>query len=294
MKLSLLAKFNLILILLLGLGSAAGLYLSWRFLKADAHDQVIQQARLMMASAGATRAYTSQQVNPLLISHQLHARKFLAQTVPAFAATESFNYVRKDYPMYTYKEATLNPTNLRDRAVEWEADIVNGFRNFPDRKEIVGERNTPEGMSLFLAKPLKALPACLECHSTPDKAPAAMIKNYGSANGFGWKAGETIGAQIVSVPEAVPLEKAADGFRTIATWFGVLAVVTIVLLNIALRTLVIRPVARLSTMADEISQGNMNLPELPVQGHDEISDLARSFNRMYLSLVKAMKLLGSE
>lgn len=35
-----------------------------------------------------------------------------------------------------------------------------------------------------------------------------MIKLYGTANGFGWKLDEIIGAQVVSVPMSVPLSMA--------------------------------------------------------------------------------------
>ena len=76
------------------------------------------------------------------------ADNFLPQTVPAYAATETFNSLRKKYPDFTYKEATLNPTNPRDRADSWEVDIVNQFRNSADLKEFVGQRDTPAGRSL--------------------------------------------------------------------------------------------------------------------------------------------------
>jgi HAMP domain-containing protein len=36
----------------------------------------------------------------------------------------------------------------------------------------------------------------------------------------------------------------------------------------------------------------MEVPEFMVNGKDEIADLSRSFNRMRLSLEKAMKMLG--
>lgn len=109
----LLLKLNLILILIFGSGVAVAGYLARNFLPQSAREQVLQQARLMMGSAGAMRTYTSKQVGPLLQVHQKQINTFLAQTVPAYAATEVFNYLRADYPDYTYKEATLNPTNLR-------------------------------------------------------------------------------------------------------------------------------------------------------------------------------------
>jgi len=69
-------------------------------------------------------------------------RVFRPQTVPAFAATEIFNYLRKKYPDYFYKEASLNPTNLRNRVADWEEDILKVFRNRPDLTLLDGERMT--------------------------------------------------------------------------------------------------------------------------------------------------------
>jgi HAMP domain-containing protein len=229
----------------------------------------------------------------LLQAHQAEINTFLAQTVPAYAATEAFNYLRADYADYTYKEATLNPTNLRDRAVDWEADVIQTFRNHPDQKEFSGERDTPAGRSLFLAKPLVVIGPCLECHSTPREAPPAMIRIYGRDNGFDWKMGDTIGAQIISVPMSVPLGIADRAFRTLMLSLGGISLATLLLLDLAIILMVIRPVTRLSKAADEISKGNLNVPKLATKGSDEISQLAQSFNRMYLSLVKAIRMLES-
>lgn len=289
----LLFKFNLVLILVFGTGIGVAGYISHNFLEQSAREEVLQQARLMMGAAGGMRSYTSQQLSPLLQAHQARIKTFLPQTVPAFSATEVFNYLRGSYPDYTYKEATLNPTNLRDRAVDWESDVIEAFRSHADTKESSGERSVPGGRSLFLARPIVAQPSCLECHSTPAAAPAVMISQYGSNNGFGWKVNETIGAQIVSVPMSVPLTIADRAFRTLMIYLGGVALATLILLDVAMITIVIRPVSRLAGAADEISKGNFNVPEIPVKGSDEISHLAQSFNRMYVSMVKAIRLLDS-
>jgi protein-histidine pros-kinase len=288
----LLVKFNLIFLVVFGIGLAVAAYISANFLQQNAREQVVQQARLMMQTTLSTRNYTSTQVRPLIEVRS--AETFHPQTVPAYAATETFNYLREHYPDYSYKEATLNPTNLRDRAVDWEADIVNNFRNHPAQKELVGERDSPTGRTLFLARPLSAPAPCLECHSTPDHAPRGMIKVYGSSNGFGWQEGETIGAQIVSVPMALPLQLAGRAFRALMTSLAGVAVFVLLALNAALVLAVIRPVSQLSKSADEISKGNLDVPELVVKGKDEIATLADSFNRMHRSLRKAMKMLESE
>lgn len=290
----LLAKFNLILGLVLGVGLVIAAVVSQRFLQAGAREEVLQQARLMMETMRSARSYTTKEVKPLLVTQQEHQRSFLPQTVPAFAATESFNYLRTSYPDYAYKEAALNPTNPRDRAVDWETDIINSFRNhLGQQKELVGERDTPTGRSLYLAWPIKADPPCLECHSVPREAPAAMIRRYGSNNGFGWQPEEIVGAQIVSVPMALPIAMANKAFRTLATYLGAVFLASLILLDVALLLTVVKPLRRLSTMADQISVGQMDMPELPVRGSDEIAVLAGSFNRMRRSLDRALKMLGS-
>jgi HAMP domain-containing protein len=283
-------KFNLVLVLVFALGLLLSGYMSRRILDTNAQDEVVRNADLMMGAALAMRDYTSKQVKPQLELQLMRA--FLPQSVPAYAATEIFNALRDKHPEYTYKEATLNPTNPRDRAVEWEADIVQQFRNDSTRTEIKGIRDTPTGPSLYYAKPLKVgSPACIPCHDTPDTAPKSMVAKYGPANGFGWKLNEIVAAQIISVPMSVPLAKADIAFKTFMTSLVVVFVLAFLVLNVVLSVLVIRPIVRMSRAADEVSTGNFEIPEFNVGGKDEISVLATSFNRLRRSLEKAMKLL---
>jgi protein-histidine pros-kinase len=103
-------------------------------------------------------------------------------------------------------------------------------------------RETPTGPSLFLARAIKVNNvSCLECHSTADKAPAEMIKLYGSANGFGWRMNDIIGAQIVSVPMAVPVQMAESLFGTLVLWLAGAFAVILVFANLAFAILTRRP-----------------------------------------------------
>jgi HAMP domain-containing protein len=289
----LLVKFSLIIGLVFGLGLGVVAYLGSDMLDRNARDQVRRSAQLMMDGASAIRHYTTGHVKPAIDSKGDRDGAFQAASVPAFAATEVFNKLRESYPDYSYKEATLNPTNLRDRAMDWEADVIRVFRDRPseDTTPIFGERATPTGTSVYLAKPLRAGKSCLQCHSTPDVAPASMVKLYGTANGFGWKENEVVGAQIVSVPATLAKQMAERTFRLflvtligvgVATWLAVL-----ILLYFA----VIRPVKRFAASADRISQGAQEEPEFPVRGRDEIAMLAGAFNRMHRSLDSAMRML---
>lgn len=289
----LIVKFNLVFIVVFLLGLAAAGTVSNELLQRNARDEIVLNARLVMESALSTRAYTSTQVGPLLQTQMKYT--FLPQSVPAYSATEVFNGLRKSFPDYAYKEATLNPTNPRNRANDWEADIVNQFRNKSDIPEVVGERDTPNGKSFYIARPIQIkAEACLYCHSTVDAAPKTLVDKYGPANGFGWKLSEVIGAQIVSVPTAVPIARANQAFKTFMGSLTAVFVFIFVALNLMLWYTVIRPVTQLSRVADQVSQGdNMDAPDFEVTSRDEISVLTQSFNRMKKSLVQAMKMLDA-
>ena len=285
-------KFNAAVIGIFAVGFALAAIIANSVLQSNAREEVLQHARLMMEAASSTRNYTNTQVRPLLETQLKY--KFLPQSVPDFAATEQFNDMRKRFPEYVYKEATLNPTNPRDHATDWEVDVVNLFRQNPTRIEVTGERDTPDGRSLYLARPIKITdPACLVCHSTPDAAPRTMIETYGSNNGFGWKLNDIIGAQVVSLPMAVPVQRASYTFKVFLISLAGIFVFTSIMLNLLLYWLVIRPVKRLSKLADEVSLGNLEAGDFRTRSHDEIGVLTEALNRMKASMVQAIKMLES-
>jgi len=283
-------KFNLVLISVFTIGLIIFAFISYNVLQKNARDEVINQAGMMMEAALAIRGYTVKEIRPLL--KQQLKETFLPQSVPSYAATQNFNALRKNNSEYTYKEATLNPTNPRDHATDWETDIINEFRNNESTLEVVGERMTPTGASLYLARPIRIKnKACLTCHSTVDAAPKTMIKLYGTANGFGWKHNEVVGSQIISVPLSVPIAKANHAFMIFIISCVAIFAVIFFLINVMLRKLIIKPVLKMSNLADEVSRGNFDAPAFDTSGNDEITDLNTSFNRLRISLDKAMKML---
>jgi len=288
----LLIKFNLVFLLVFALGLAATGMLTRQMLERHAQEEVLQHARFLLEKALAVRSYTSTQIAPLLETQMKYS--FLPQSVPQYSATEVLASLRGKYPDYSYKPAMLNPTNPRDRAVEWEADIITQFRNDPERTEFIGQRDTPSGRALYIARSIKIVnPACLACHSTPAAAPKTLVDHYGPNNGFGWTLNEPIGAHIVSVPLAIPLAQADRALFTVMALLGAVFVLIGVALNLMLWRLVIRPVTQLSSLADRVSLGELEAPEFTVRSKDEIGTLAESFARMRKSLVHAMKLLDT-
>ncbi len=283
-------KFNLVLLvgLLVGLG-LAGL-LSYRLIFEAARAHVLSEASLMTAQADAISSYTAEEVAPLVASQ--FARRFLPQSVPAWAAQTNFRTVQKQLPDYSFRAVVLNPTNPADLPNEWQRGIISTFAAEKGLKQVVTERDTPAGPILSMSRPIVITEqACLVCHSTPDAAPASMIDLYGPQNGFNWKLNEVLGARIVSVPMAVPLARAWETFTGVVVWLLAVFVVMMVLLNLMLQFVIIRPVKRIAASANEVSLGNMEAPEIVVRGRDEISSVGESFNRMRRSLANALRML---
>ena len=283
------AKFNTAMLaaFLVGLGAAA--VFSYAIVRENARQDVLHDARVLLENALSVRDYTTREIEPLLAEQS--AVRFLPHTVPSWAAQTNFRR-NQAFPDYGYKEAALNPTNPADRATDWEADLISTFQRNPDMAELIVERATPTGPMLNLSRPFRLTDkACLACHSVPGAAPASMIDLYGSANGFGWKLGDAVGAQVVSVPMSVALGKANRLFLVFLGGLAAVFGVVLAVLNLLLHTMIVRPVRRISQMAGEVSLGNMDTPEYEARGRDEIASLATSFNRMRRSLANAMTML---
>jgi HAMP domain-containing protein len=289
----LIVKFNLVLSAIFAVAFVLSGWFTHNLLQRNAMAEIQENARIMIDSASAVRSYTSTQIKPLLKNQMTYT--FMPQSVSAYSANEYFKLLRSKHPEYSeysYKEATLNPTNPGDRATDWEADIVRMFRQYPDRKELVDQRDTPAGRVLYIAKPLAiADPTCLECHDTPDRAPRTVIEQYGSDNGFGWKVNDIVAAQIISAPMQLPIQRANSAFTAFMLSLAAVFIVLIGAINAMLIFVVIRPVNQLSNVASEVSLGNLDVPDFKATGKDEIAKLSESFGRMRKSLVEAIRML---
>lgn len=266
-------------------------YVWWAMLETNARREVLAAAGLMMDSASAARTYTANEILPLIAAQVKD--EFPPQSVPFYAATQSFLKFREFHPGYAYKEAALNPTNPRDRAADWEGDIIQRFRNDSNTQQVIGERDTPMGKSLYLARPIRAAPECLSCHSTPSAAPASLIARYGGDNGFGWQPNEIVGAQVVSVPFANATANANREFRAFLVVLAAVFAAAFLVVNVLLYRWVIVPVRRIAQVAEQVSRGADSADEFPQGGATEIVSLTRSFGRMRTSLEKALRMLGS-
>ena len=296
-------KLNIFLgVLLLIVTLTIGTLLS-RILDNHAESMIIEQASMLIEMMNSVRNYTDTQITPELSSRLETEPLFLPQAVPSYSAREVFEDLRSNnkYNQFFYKAATLNPTNLRDKADRFETEIIQSFRQSiksPDRDtsdlQQQGFRTLPGGDLFYIARPITInKESCLRCHSDPQNAPKSQIATYGKDNGFGWKLNEVVGAQIISVPVSQVVKQAQKlRWLVIGQVIGFL-LVAILLLNFFLKFLITDPIDKMSHLSKKLSTGDLDV-EFEQKSNDEIGVLAASLNRLKVSLKMAMEMIQNK
>ena len=285
-RLSLGAKFNLILLAVFVVGAAGSWFALSSVMERHSEQRVAADADILLKAMNAVHDYTSTSVGPKLKRLQAAEDGFLPETVPGFRARTVFDAFRKNagFGDYLYKEAAPNPTNPdQDLADPFETDLVNRFAVDASVKPVSGFR-TVKGTSLFhTAGPVRIkLASCLACHTTPDAAPAAMVKKYGAGNGFGWHLNQTVATQIVYVPATQVLDEGRRLALLVLALFAAVFAVLLILINVLLRRTVLRPLTQLAAATTAVSASSDARFDLGTTGRrgDEVGTLSRLFGTM--------------
>lgn len=280
---------NLLLVFLIALlAGGGGFYL---LLERAAMDTAEEEAHMMLSTGMAIRTYTVAHILPNMSARSDHV--FHEETVPFFATQAIFHGLSVGKDDYSYREAAVNPTAPNDRAGPFEADLIRQFRDDKHLKEIRGTLDQGNQRLFYLARPISVDdPSCLQCHDTPQRAPAAMLAKYGPFNGFGWKLDDVVGTQVVTVPVTRQFRSTV---RLVVILMGGLALIFAVAyfaLTISLEAAVVGPLNTLAEVADQASRSTMEKPGMPLSGVHEIRVLAEAIQRLRTSLLKALAQLS--
>lgn len=288
-------KFNTLLIIALIFGIIlSGVTLS-NILYQRAQHEVTIQAELFMETMNSLRVYTQERVNPWLKPKLSDVPEFIPEAIPTFSVKKVSRHLTQTpaYKNFSYKDATLNPTNLEDKANDFETKLIEQFKLDPKRLEISGFHSDEKGDRFYTARPfIVKEQRCLECHSTPEKAPQSLINTYGE-NGFGWNLGDIVAAQMVYVPSEDVFNNARKAILKMMAVVIFIFVAVILLINNLLKKVVIARVRNIANTANAISKGDMT-SNFKESSKDEIGLLAIAFERMKSSLLIAMDLLNQQ
>ncbi|PSB24986.1 response regulator [Stenomitos frigidus] len=304
-KLRLGDQFTLLLTLIFFAGIIlSGITLS-HAMQRKAEDEVSTKAEILTQTMNAVRSYTSEHIAPLLQAQLMTSPKFISETVPAYSALEVFENFRSqpEHRNYIYREATLNPTNPRDKADKFEANLVQQFRQQPSLNKLSGYRNM-EGVNLFYtARPLAVKKeSCLQCHSKPEAAPKSQLASFPSGGGFGWQLNDIVAAQTIYVPSDQVFHRGQQYLGLTMGIFASIFAFAVLLINRLLKRRVIRPLNQLTSIAQSLTTDTItseqvsefNSPKISkiARREDEPGQLARSFQHMALEVARREQTLS--
>jgi sensor histidine kinase YesM len=293
-NLKLATKFTLLLSLVfLGTILISGIALS-SALEQRAENEVNYRGQVLIQMMNSVRDYTNNHISPLLASTWEEKPQFTPEIVPSYSAREVFENLRsqKEYANFFYKDATINPTNLRDKADDFESNLIEQFRQNPKLESLSGFRNLFGEQLFYSSRPLAIKQqSCLRCHSTPEQAPKSQVATYGSENGFNWKLNEILATQIIYVPASKVFENAHQTFSLVIGIFILIFAIVILVINYSLKHDVIQPIRPMAKLAEKISMDtidaesedkDLELTKLAViaKRTDELGKLGKVFYRM--------------
>ncbi|MGB3637398.1 MAG: DUF3365 domain-containing protein [Rivularia sp. (in: cyanobacteria)] len=296
-RLKIASQFTLILSIIFIVGVGLGGFALSQALENKTLAEMNARAEMAVYIANSVRSYTSNDIAPLINQFTNTQTEFIPETIPSIAAKRVFEGFKTNwkYKDLIYKEATLNPTNLDDRANRFEAKLIENFESDRTVKSLSGYRFQAGEKLFYSAQPLAVTnSSCLRCHSTPEVAPKSMVERYGRHNGFGWKLNQVIGTQIIYIPASQVLLNARKAIFLFITIFIVIFALAITSINYWLKNRVLQPLKPMAKIAEIISLDNVSVNELRVLEHQELTKISQrqdelgKLGRIFQNMVREM------
>jgi twitching motility protein PilJ len=280
-------KFSLLILALLVVTLGAG---AWRLMdhqRQAIQDELEQRAKTVVSFGEASRDYARNVLSPA-VRKQTKGLIFEADSA-TFVARGTFQEFNKRLPEYSFREASLNPLNNKNRADAEEEKIIRRLQKNPNLKEITGFRVKDGREQFFVARPIVVKQVCLQCHNTPETAPREVVARYGREHGFGWKEGDITSAIMVAVPADDLYAQQKAMMWKIGGIFIILAGILIVVILALFEVLVNRRLRRTAAVLQEVADNPATRSRLADPSRDEIGGMARSVNGMLDKVLPLME-----
>ncbi len=260
--------------------SSVILYRTWSSAKAHTEELTATQAQLALEFDLAIRDYAGHVIRPAMAS-RIGKDEFVVEAMStSYIAREVFQRVQAKFPDYKIKFSSDNPRNVKNMAGPEERQLIEYFRENPAVTEWTGRLRLDDKQYFAYLSPMRVRQECLQCHGRPEDSPKSLLDRYGTSNGFHRTVGDVAGMDVIAIPldrvNAAMLSEARSQIAILA--FGLLVLFGAIL--IAFRHIVSSRLAAMTKhflLAAE-QTGERPIPPVPVEGNDEISVLARSFN----------------
>jgi HAMP domain-containing protein len=282
-------RFMVILLLIFVLSLPLLAVSSYYVLKRNVDREVYENARVFLFTMESIRKHYGDVTRPA-VSKELPDKFVVEAMSTSFNARGVAERVRKEFPQYIFKHASLNPRNPINKADKFEEGIISKFRANKTLKESNGFVKKESGEYFYVSRPVTTKEDCLRCHGAPTDAPMEVIDNYGNTAAFGWKNDEMVASLMAYVPSTIAVQNATKALILFVSFYGGIFFLLFILIDKAIVGSIIKPIEELAEVAEEISLGKFERNFI-VKTKDEMKTLADAFTRMKLSLIKAFDML---
>jgi HAMP domain-containing protein len=285
------AKFMIMMAILGVLALACMGYGAYDFSMQNAMNEADTKAKMMEAYVKAGRAYFMKEQRPL-VNALVEADRFYPELQSGFGITRRIldQVQATSLQGFQFKQASLVPHHPPNKADLFEQDIIKRFKQ-GKMQELTGTMEKNGEPFYYRSKPIKMTSGCLRCHKDPDDAPKDLIELYGT-DGFdkNFKSGDIFAAYMIYVPLGPALSSAMRQAAILFSVGGSIMVIGLLSIYFFLDIRIVKPLMELSGRTQEVSVGR-NLDKSLMSGKmkDEVEILARSIDRLRISLVKMLK-----
>ena len=187
---------------------------------------------------------------------------------------------------YHLKDAAINARSPENEATPYEKEFLLELGVNPKLKEKSIVQMIDGRPYLVLLRRGEVMEApCLRCHSSPDKAPADMVRLYGPKRSFNRKIGDWVQAVSIRVPLAEAYANANHFSLRLSALLLTLLFILFGILYFFSRRLMFKPLSVIHEKALQISTDEKKLgDEIPLPLGRELNELASAFNSMSKSL----------
>lgn len=283
-------RFTTIMVIIYVISLPLIIGVSYLVLRENAKKQILEESNLMLAAMEAARAYTAEVLRPTL--QKALPDKFIIEGMSATKVAYGIQErIRKKLPRYSFKEATESPLNPVNKADAFELQKINEFRKGILKDEWRGYKKATDGEYYVIMRPVKVKLDCLRCHGDPAVAPPEQRERYGNTTeGYNWKLDDIVTVNTVYVPTEEAKKSAVRALITFAGIYSGMFLIIIVVIDRIIISNIIKPIEHFVETATEVSRGNLD-KQFEVKTNDEMKLLADAFERMKVSLRKAIEIL---
>ncbi len=159
----------------------------------------LRKTELVMASVDAVRGYASEVLRPRMYE-ALRDESFVLEAMSTSYITRVvMDRFRENVPAFAYRRVSEGARNPAYEADGLEREMIEFFRNNPQRQDWSGTVRREDGQYFMRFRPVVFDQSCLHCHGQPEDAPVDIVERYGEQPGFFRGVGTIGGVQSIAI-----------------------------------------------------------------------------------------------